>query len=71
MSFTAACAHAQNETAANYPAKPVTLLAPYSVGGSTNLIARQLTLGLTANYGGNRRLGQANRAGHYRHFTSL
>jgi len=51
MGFTAAYAHAQNETAANYPTKPVTFLVPYSAGGPTDLIARQLAFGLTKLWG--------------------
>lgn len=37
--------------AASYPAKPITFIVPYSSGGPTDLIARQLALGLTKLWG--------------------
>ena len=42
---------AKEEGAAGYPAKPITFIVPYSSGGPTDLIARQLALGLTKLWG--------------------
>ena len=44
-------AQAKDEGAAAYPTKPITFLVPYSAGGPTDLIARQLALGLNKLWG--------------------
>lgn len=44
-------AQAKNEGTAAYPTKPITFLVPYSAGGPTDLVARQLALGLNKLWG--------------------
>lgn len=44
-------AQAKDEGTAAYPTKPITFLVPYSAGGPTDLIARQLALGLNKLWG--------------------
>jgi tripartite-type tricarboxylate transporter receptor subunit TctC len=52
MAFTMAtgAAHAAD---AGYPAKPVTIIMPYSAGGSSDLLARSVAKGLTDMWGRN------------------
>lgn len=44
-------AQAKDEATAPYPTKPITFLVPYSAGGPTDLVARQLALGLNKLWG--------------------
>lgn len=44
-------AQAKDEGTAAYPTKPITFLVPYSAGGPTDLVARQLALGLNKLWG--------------------
>ena len=50
MGLGANVAQAKDEASA-YPAKPITFLVPYSAGGPTDLIARQLAFGLNKLWG--------------------